>query len=214
MSYIFQLLGRNIRKDLVNRPALLWPLIAAGDPPPGVTFSIATGEPDAAGAAIAAGARAVLVAVRDDLTPADRMAVALSVREAELGLADGALTLILEIAGPGAALQLAHNLPSSRRLAAIGIDLDGFSLGAAGTVDAPRAVAAGFVALAGAALGLPTYLTGAGSLSPSGTPAVSGFTHLLVDVEGAARSPGSVMQRRSRAVSRFLVRHSSGENSG
>lgn len=197
MSYIFQLLGRNIRKDLVNRPALLWPLVPAGDPPPGVTFSVATGEPDAAAAAIAAGARAVLVAVRDDLAPADRMAVALSVREAELGLADGALALILEIAGPGAALQLARNPPSSRRLAAIGIDLDGFGLGATGTVDAPRSVAAGFVALAGAALGLPTYLTGAGSLSPSGAPAVAGFTHLLVNLDGNARSPAASGSRRT-----------------
>lgn len=210
MSFIFQLLARNIRKDLVNRPALLWPLIAAGNQPPGVTFSVATSDPDAARAAIATGARAVLVPVHDDLSPADRMAVALSVMEAELDLADGTLALILEIAGPGAALQLGRPLPSSRRLAAIGIDLDGFELGAKGAVDAPRSVAAGLVALTGAALGLPTYLTGAGSLSPSGTPAVSGFTHLLVDVEGTAHSPGSVVQRRSRVVSRFSVGHSSG----
>lgn len=202
MSFIFQLLSRNIRKDLVNRPALLWPLVAAGDPPPGVTFSVATSEPDAASTAIASGARAVLVAVRDDLKPADRMAVALSVKEAELGLADGALALILEIAGPGAALQLAHTLPSSRRLAAIGIDLDGFGLGATGTIDAPRSTAAGFVALAGAALGLPTYLTGAGSLSPSGTPAVAGFTHLLVNLDGNARSPAASGSRRTTGLLR------------
>ena len=189
MSFVFQLLGRNIRKDLVNRPALLWPLIAAGDQPPGVTFSVATADPDAARAAIATGARAVLVPVDDDIALADRMAVALSVMEAELGLADGTLALILEIAGPGAALQLGRGLPASRRLAAIGIDLDGFGLGATGAVDAPRSVAAGLVALASAALGLPAYLTGTGSLSPSRTPAVAGFTHLLVDNEGKARSP-------------------------
>jgi hypothetical protein len=189
MSFVFQLLARNIRKDLINRPALLWPLIAAGDPPPGVTFSVATADPDVARASIATGARAVLVPVQDDTTPADRMAVALSVIEAELGLADGALTLMVEIGGPGAALQLGRTLPASRRLVAIGIDLDGFGLGAAGTIDAPRSVAAGLVALAGAALGLPTYLTGAGSLSPSGKPAVAGFTHLLVNAEGTARSP-------------------------
>lgn len=189
MSFVFQLLARNIRKDLINRPALLWPLIAAGDPPPGVTFSVATADPDVARASVATGARAVLVPVQDDTTPADRMAVALSVIEAELGLADGALTLMVEIGGPGAALQLGRTLPASRRLVAIGIDLDGFGLGAAGTIDAPRSVAAGLVALAGAALGLPTYLTGAGSLSPSGKPAVAGFTHLLVNAEGTARSP-------------------------
>lgn len=189
MSFVFQLLARNIRKDLINRPALLWPLIAAGDPPPGVTFSVATADPDVARASIATGARAVLVPVQEDITPADRMAVALSVIEAELGLADGALTLMVEIGGPGAALQLGRTLPASRRLVAIGIDLDGFGLGAAGTIDAPRSVAAGLVALAGAALGLPTYLTGAGSLSPSGKPAVAGFTHLLVNAEGTARSP-------------------------
>ena len=189
MSFIFQLLSRNIRKDLVNRPALFWPLIAAGNPWPGVTFSVSTREPDVARAAIAAGARAVLVAVTDTLMPADRMAVALSVAEAELGLADGSLALILEIAGPGAALQLGRGLPASRRIAAIGIDLDGFGLGAAGAVDAPRLTAAGLVALTGAALGLPVYLTGTGSLLPSGKPAVGGFTHLLVDAEGTARSP-------------------------
>ena len=133
----------------------------------------------------------MLVAVADDIALADRMAVALSVVEAELGLADGSLALMLEVAGPGAALQLGRNLPASRRLAAIGIDLDGFGLGATGTVDAPRSVAAGLVALAGAALGLPTYLTGAGSLSPSGTPAVAGFTHLLVGTDGKARSPAA-----------------------
>ena len=100
MSFIFQLLSRNIRKDLVNRSALLWPLIADGDEAPGVTFSVATSDPEAARAAVAAGARAILVSVDDDFAPADRMAVALSVTEAELGLADGAVSLILEIAGP------------------------------------------------------------------------------------------------------------------
>lgn len=189
MSFVFQLLARNIRKDLINRPALLWPLIAAGDPPPGVTFSVATADPDVARASVATGARAVLVPVQEDITPADRMAVALSVIEAELGLADGALSLILEISGPGAALQLGRTLPVSRRLAAIGIDLDGFGLGTTGAIDAPRMVAAGLVALAGASLGLPTYLTGTGSLSLSGKPAVAGFTHLLVNAEGTARSP-------------------------
>lgn len=188
MSFVFQLLSRNIRKDLVNRPALFWPLIAAGHPSPGVTFSVATRDPQVARAAIAAGARAVLVAVEADLTPADRMAVALSVAEAELGLADGTLSLILEIAGPGAALQLGRGLPSSRRIAAIGIDLDGFAMGATGAIDGPRLTAAGLVALTGAALRLPVYLTGTGSLSASGKPAISGFSHLLVDDEGTARS--------------------------
>ncbi|SCM79062.1 hypothetical protein KL86PLE_90215 [uncultured Pleomorphomonas sp.] len=188
MSFVFQLLGRNIGKHLINCPALLWPLVAAGDPPPGVTFSVATGDPGMAGAAVAAGARAVLVPVEDDLAPADRMAVALSVTEAELGLADGALALILEIAGPAAALRLGRGLPASPRLAAIGIDLDGFGRGAAGAVDGPRLVAAGLVALAGAALGLPAYLTGADSLTPSGAPAVAGFSHRLVDADGKARS--------------------------
>lgn len=188
MSFVFQLLGRNIGKHLINCPALLWPLVAAGDPPPGVTFSVATGDPDMARAAVAAGARAVLVPVEDDLAPADRMAVALSVTEAELGLASGALALILEIAGPAAALRLGRGLPASPRLAAIGIDLDGFGRGAAGAVDGPRLVAAGLVALAGAALGLPAYLTGADSLTPSGAPAVAGFSHRLVDADGKARS--------------------------
>lgn len=188
MSFVFQLLGRNIGKHLINCPALLWPLVAAGDPPPGVTFSVATGDPDMARAAVAAGARAVLVPVESDLAPADRMAVALSVTEAELGLADGALALILEIAGPAAALRLGRGLPASPRLAAIGIDLDGFGRGAAGAVDGPRLVAAGLVALAGAALGLPAYLTGADSLTPSGAPAVAGFSHRLVDADGKARS--------------------------
>ncbi len=199
MSFIFQLLSRNIRKDLVNHPTLLWPLIASGDEAPGVTFSLATAEPDAARAAVAAGARAILVPVQDDFTPADRMAVALSVAEAELGLADGALSLILEIAGPGAALRLGRDKPTSRRLAAIGIDLDGFGLGAPGGIDAPRSVAAGLVALAGAALRLPVYLTGAGSLSATGKPAIAGFTHLLVDTEGVAHSPvgvGRAMRQR------------------
>ncbi|WP_370676889.1 hypothetical protein [Pleomorphomonas sp. PLEO] len=189
MSFVFQLLSRNIGKDLINCPALLWPLIAAGDQPPGVTFSIATADPDTARAAVSAGARAVLVPVEDDFALADRMAVALSVAEAELGLADGVLSLILEISGPATALHLGRHLPASRRLAAIGIDLDGFGRGAAGAVDAPRTVAAGLVALASAALHLPAYLTGAASLSPSGKPAIGGFTHLLVDADGVARSP-------------------------
>lgn len=189
MSWIFQLLGRNIRKDLVTRPALLWPLIATGARPPGVTFSVATADADAARAAIVAGARAVLVPVIDDLMPADRMAVALSVMEAELDLADGSLCLFLEIAGAGAALALGRNTPISSRIAAIGIDLDGFHLGAAGAIDAPRSVAAGLVALTGAALRLPVYMTGTGSLLPTGKPAIGGFTHLLVDAEGTARSP-------------------------
>ena len=189
MSFIFQLLSRNIRKDLVNRSAMLWPLIADGDEAPGVTFSVATSDPEAARAAVAAGARAILVSVDDDFAPADRMAVALSVTEAELGLADGAVSLILEIAGPAAALRLGRDRPASRRLAAIGIDLDGFALGAPGGIDAPRSVAAGLVALSGAALRLPVYLTGAGSLSPAGKPAIAGFTHLLVDGDGRPRSP-------------------------
>lgn len=189
MSCVFQLLGRNTRKDLPSRPALLWPLVAPGSPPPAVTFSVATADIDAARAAVMDGARAVLVPVVDDLVPLDRMAVALSVLEAELDLADGNLSLFLEIAGPGAALSLGRNTPASRRLAAIGIDLDGFGLGAAGAIDAPRSVAAGLVALAGAALRLPVYLTGAGSLLPTGKPAIGGFTHLLVDAEGTARSP-------------------------
>ena len=191
MSFIFQLLGRNIRKDLANPPALLWPLVAAGAQPPGVTFSVATADPEAARAAIATGARAVLVPVQDDFTPADRMVVALSVMEAELNLPDGSLSLILEIAGAGAALQLGRGLPASRRIGAIGLDRDGFARGAAGVVDGPRLVAAGFVALAGATLRLPTYLTGAGSLSPSGAPAVTGFTHVLVDGDGRTCSPAS-----------------------
>ena len=180
MSFIFQLLSRNIRKDLVNRSALLWPLIADGDEAPGVTFSVATADPDAARAAVTAGARAILVSVDDDFAPADRMAVALSVTEAELGLADGAVSLILEIAGPAAALRLGRDRPASRRLAAIGIDLDGFGLGAAGGADAPRTTAAGLVALAAAAHGLPAYLRGSGSLMPDGRPVFAGFTHLLV----------------------------------
>ena len=189
MSCVFQLLGRNTRKNLVSRPALLWPLIAAGSLPPAVTFSVATADIDAARAAVADGARAVLVPVIDDLAPLDRMAVALSVLEAELDLGDGSLCLFLEIAGPGAALALGRNTPASHRLAAIGIDLDGFGLGAAGAIDAPRSVAAGFVALTGAALHLPAYLTGTGSLLLTGKPAIGGFTHLLVDAEGTARSP-------------------------
>ncbi|PIO97111.1 hypothetical protein [Pleomorphomonas carboxyditropha] len=188
MSFVFQLLSRNIGKHLINCPALLWPLVAAGDPPPGVTFSVATSDPDMARAAVAAGARAVLIPVEGDFAPADRMAVALSVTEADLGLADGALALIIEIAGPAAALRLGRGLPASPRLAAIGIDLDGFGRGAAGAVDGPRLVAAGLVALAGAALGLPAYLTGADSLTPSGAPAVAGFSHRLVDADGKARS--------------------------
>ncbi len=189
MSFVFQLLARNIRKDLINRPALLWPLIADGDPLPGVTFSVATADADVARTAVVAGARTVLVSVQDDFVPADRMAVALSVIEAELGLADGALSLILEIAGPGAALELGRSRPASRRVAAIGIDLDGFALGATGAIDGPRLTAAGLVALTGAALRLPVYLTGTGSLLPTGKPAIGGFTHLLVDAEGTARSP-------------------------
>lgn len=189
MSWIFQLLGRNIRKDLVRKPALLWPLISAGGQPPGVTFSVATADVDAARAAVATGARAILVPAVDDLTPADRMAVALSVLEAELDLADDSLCLFLEIAGPGAALELSRKTPASRRFAAIGINLDGFGLGAAGAIDAPRSVAAGLVALTGAALRLPVYVTGFGSLLATGKPAIGGFTHLLVDAEGTARSP-------------------------
>lgn len=189
MSGIFQLLGRNIRKDLVNKPALLWPLIAPDTRQPGVTFSIATADPDIARGAVITGARAVLVSVADDLTPAARMAVALSVFEAELDLADGSLCLFLEIAGPGAALALGRTTPASPRLAAVGIDLDGFGVGAAGAIDAPRSVAAGLVALTGAALHLPAYLTGTESLLVTGKPAFGGFTHLLVDSEGTARSP-------------------------
>ena len=99
------------------------------------------------------------------------------------------MSLILEIAGPAAALRLGRDRPVSRRLAAIGIDLDGFAIGAPGDIDAPRSVAAGLVALAGAALRLPVYLTGAGSLSRAGKPAIAGFTHLLVDGDGRPRSP-------------------------
>ena len=172
-----------------NQRALLWPVLWDGDPPPGGDFIIATADPGTARTAIDAGARGVLVAVTDDVSPADRMAVALSVTEADLGLADGTLALILEIAGPAAALRLARGVPASRRLCAIGIDVGGFGRGAAGAVDGPRLVAAGLVALAGAALHLPTYLAGAGSLSPSGLPAVAGFTHVLVGVEGPAHSP-------------------------
>lgn len=188
MSFVFRLLGGNTGADLGYRPILQWPLIAVETTPPAGAFTIATADPDSARAAIAVGARGVLVAVTDDFDPADRMAVALSVAEAELGLADGALSLILEIAGPAAALRLGRGLPASRRLAAIGIDLDGFGRGAAGAADGPRLVAAGLVVLAGAALGLPVYLTGAGSLLPTGVPAIAGFTHLLADAEGRPRS--------------------------
>lgn len=189
MSFVFRLLGGNTGADLANRPALQWPLVAAGETPPGGPFTIATADPETARAAIAAGARGVLVSVRDDFDAADRMAVGLSVAEAELGLADGELSLILGIAGPAAALRLGRGLPASRRLAAIGIDLDGFGHGAAGVADAPRLVAAGLVALAAAALGRPAYLTGAGSLLSTGAAAIAGFTHLLVDAEGRPRSP-------------------------
>ncbi len=180
MSLVFRLLAGNIGKDLANRPALLRPVMTTDDRPPGDAFTVATADPDKARAAVEAGARAVLVTVTDDFEPADHMAVALSVAEAELGLADGALPLIVEIAGPGAALRLARRMPAPERLATLGIDLDGFGLGAAGGADAPRLTAAGLVALAAAAHGLPAYLRGSGSLMPDGRPAFAGFTHLLV----------------------------------
>ena len=180
MSLVFRLLDGNIGKDLANRPALLLPVMTADDQPPGGAFTVATADPDKARAAVEAGARAVLMTVTDDFAPADRMAAALAVAEAELGLADGALSLIVEIGGPGAALRLARSIAAPGRLAALGIDLDGFGLGAAGGADAPRTTAAGLVALAAAAHGLPAYLRGSGSLMPDGRPAFTGFTHLLV----------------------------------
>ncbi|WP_156899533.1 hypothetical protein [Pleomorphomonas koreensis] len=154
--------------------------MTADDRPPGGAFTVATADPDKARAAVEAGARGVLMAITDDFAPADRMAVTLSVAEAELGLADGALSLIVEIAGPGGALRLAHRSPVPGRLAMLGIDLEGFGRGAAGGADAPRLTAAGLVALAAAAHGLPAYLRGSGSLMPDGRPAFAGFTHLLV----------------------------------
>lgn len=179
MSLVFRLLDGNIGKDLANQPALLRPVMTAGDQSPGGAFTVATADPDKARAAVEAGARAVLVTVTDDVAPADRMAVAMAVAEAELGLAGGDLALIVEIAGPAAALRLARSIPAPGRLAALGINLDGFGFGAAGGIDAPRAVAAGLVTLAAAAHGLPAYLRGSGSLTPDGRPAFTGFTHLL-----------------------------------
>lgn len=180
MSLVFRLLDGNIGKDLANRPALLRPVMTTDDRSSNGAFTIATADPDRARAAVEAGARAILVTVTDDLTPADRMAVALAVAEAELGLAGGDLALIVEIASPAAALCLARRIPAPGRLAALGINLDGFGFGAAGGIDAPRAVAAGLVTLAAAAHGLPAYLRGSGSLMSDGRPAFTGFTHLLV----------------------------------
>ena len=179
MSQVFRLLDGNIGKDLANRPALLLPVITVDERTPAGAFTIATANPDEARAAVEAGARAVLVTLTDDIAPAGRMAVALAVTEAELGLADGDLRLIVEIAAPAAALRLARGIPAPGRLAALGIDIHGFGLGAAGGIDAPRLTAAGLVTLAAAAHRLPAYLRGSGSLMPDGRPVFAGFTHLL-----------------------------------
>jgi len=120
-------------------------------------------------------ARCVLVSARDDLLAAGELAVALAVAEAERDLPEGSLSLLLAIAGPGAALALARRQALPERVAALGIDLAAFPPGEAGTT-----MAAGLVSLAAAARRVPSFLVGSPETREA-APELAAFTYRLVD---------------------------------
>lgn len=154
-----------------------WPVLAPGGTAAS-PYIVDTADIDLAGAAVAEGARAVLVRTADDLDPVDRMAVALGVIEAETGLAPGALAILALASGPGAVLTLVRDATPRPRLAAIGLDEAAFPPQAR---PESAVTARGLVALAAAARRLPAFLAG-----PVGPMAgQSEFGHRLAAAEPA-----------------------------
>lgn len=134
------------------------PLCPADEPAPATAWTVITDDPDKARAAVEAGATGVLVPLVRNLEAAGRMAVALSVIEAEHGLGDGDLTLMALIAGPGAALSLPRGDLLPQRTLALGIDRAAL-VAAAG--EAGARTAAGLVTLAAAACGIVSFVANA-----------------------------------------------------
>jgi citrate lyase subunit beta / citryl-CoA lyase len=95
------------------------------------------------------------------------LGVKLAVREAELGLADGATRVIAFVAGPGAIFQLGSFVGASSRLAALAFDAQAFakSLGLKDMTAPPLALARDLTLLAAKASGVAAILVDASANS-------------------------------------------------
>jgi hypothetical protein len=131
------------------------PLCRPGETAPVSAWTVITDDAGKARDAVEAGATAVLVPLAGNLDAAGRMAIALSVIEAEQGLGDGDLALMAFVSGPGAALALAKGDLLPQRTLALGIDRAAL-LAASG--EAGAASAAGLVALTAAARGIVSFV--------------------------------------------------------
>lgn len=130
-------------------------LVDPGETAPATAWTVITDDAGKARDAIKAGATAVLVPLDGSLDAAGRMAVTLSVIEAEQGLGEGDLALMALVSGPGAALALAKGDLLPQRTLALGID--GAALLSA-TGEAGAASAAGLVALTAAVRGIVSFV--------------------------------------------------------
>lgn len=126
-----------------------------GETAPATAWTVITDEAGTARDAVEAGATGVLVPLGGNLDAAGRMAVTLSVIEAERGLAEGDLALMALISGPRAALALARGDLLPQRTLALGIDRAAL-LAASG--EAGAASAAGLVALTAADRGIVSFV--------------------------------------------------------
>lgn len=153
------------RPDRDGDIRLSWPVALPGERAP-APFIIDTADIDLARAAVAVGARAVLVRTVDDLDPVDRMAVALAVIEAECGLEAGSVGIIAVAAGAGAVLALSRDVGPRPRLVALGLDEAALPAAEAPTDNAMLVTARGLIALAAAARALPAVLVGPATVPP------------------------------------------------
>lgn len=156
MALRFEGPGLSTDGPFAGHAALIRPLAMPDAPATSGPWTVIADAPETAVSALDRGARSVLLTLRDDLDPLGRMAVALSVAEAERGLARRDIAILALIAGPGAALALARRPALPARLAALGLDLSAF----ARPTGSDALLAAGLVTLTASALGLPSFAAG------------------------------------------------------
>jgi citrate lyase subunit beta/citryl-CoA lyase len=117
-------------------------------------------------AAMAAAPDGIVLPVRNS-ADVQHLGVKLAVREAELGLADGATQIVALIAAPGAILQLGSFVDASPRLAALAFDARAFAmkLGSEDMTAPPLGLARDLTLLAAKAAGVAAILVDAAANS-------------------------------------------------
>jgi citrate lyase subunit beta / citryl-CoA lyase len=112
------------------------------------------------------------------------LGVKLTVREAELGLADGATRIVALVAAPGAVFQFGSFVGASPRLAALAFDAQAFAmtLGIEDMTAPPLGLARNLTLLAAKAAGVAAILVDAAANSPEACKAAKrdGFDAIVV----------------------------------